>query len=688
MMDFMNNSAIVLDASAGVPGAAYVRYSSDLQSETSNIDQTQRCRDAAARQGCVIPEHLLFRDDAVSGRFMKNRPALQRLIAMAKQKPSPFVVLYVDSTSRLGRNISEVLQLAKVLKYNGVFLHIASTGLDSRNPAFEMVLTMMAMMDEVFLSELRAKVRGGMVGQVMRGFHPGGKCYGYRNEREDDYGRREVGGHAPLKGVRQVIDPEEAAIVLLIFKMYAEGNSYERIAKFLNSASILSPQRPRKGGIRSWCPSAIREMLLNERYRGTVNWGMTEKLKNPETAATEYRNRPASEWTTQYHEELRIVSDELWEKVRVQNGLVCEKHGPKKLGGMNRTETSRKYLFSGLLRCGVCGANMVISSGKAPNSFYGCPYHRKRGVCANKLTIKQSSLEEQLLGRIVARLRTPETLALLQEEFSRQVAVAATAEAAAAQKALGSHDGLRKENAALGGTVERLTDAIAQHGLSHALSAKLRQSEARMEEIRHLLAAKDKPAAPKIGTEETAEFLKRKVAELMEVLLGDPLCTKQELLKRIDQLVLTPEVRDGEEVYVVQGDMRLFAANDDVMLTNSGPGNGDQYTPLRITLDGFVLLPTKTLKERKRKEAAEAALAGSPNAGQAAISASDSIGHFTSKWFRKVRREVRCVTTEQSPFPISTKASRKPRMSWRVMASSVCFEQPFENSRRAYSYKV
>jgi hypothetical protein len=52
-------------------------------------------------------------------------------------------------------------------------------------------------------------------------------------------------------------------------------------------------------------------------------------------------------------------------------------------------------------------------------------------------------------------------------------------------------------------------------------------------------------------------------------------------------------------------------------------GNGEHYTSLRITLDGFVLLPTKTLKERKRKEAAEAALTGSPNAAEAAISATD-----------------------------------------------------------------
>lgn len=603
MIDFMNSSALVLDSSAGVPGAAYVRYSSDLSSETSSIDQTKRCRDAASRHGCVIPDHLVFRDDAISGRFMKNRPALQRLMAMAKLKPAPFVVLYIDSTSRLGRNLSEVLQIAKILKHNGIFLHIASTGLDSRNPAFEMVLTMMGLMDEVFISELAAKVRGGMHGQVMRGYHPAGRCYGYRNVREDDYERRGVGGHAAMKGVRQVIDPDEKAIVVMIFQMYADGNSYDRIAKFLNRTGVLSPGHFRKGGVQSWYPSLIAAMLVNERYRGTVIFGKTQTIKNPETGATESRKLPVSTWTVQYHEEMRIIPEPLWEAVRQQNRRVLEKHGPKKLGGMNRTDCSRQYIFSGPLRCGgrneegdVCGANIVICISDKYGAIYGCPIHRRGGDCENKLLIKQSSLEEQLLGAIVASLRAPESLTQLHDEFTRQLEQAAKDESTTARQALGNHDALRKESVSLRGTVERLTDAIAGHGLSHALSAKLRQSEVRMEEIARLLAVKDQPASQKIGAGETEEFLKRKVDELVEVLLGDPIRTKQELLKRIDKLVLTPEVRDGEDVYVVRGDVRLFAANDDVMLTNTGTRIGEHYTKLSISLDGFVLLPRKTYK--------------------------------------------------------------------------------------------
>ena len=620
MIDFINNSALVLDTSAGVPAAAYVRFSSPLQSETSSIDQIKRCRDAASRHGCEIPDRLIFRDDAISGRFMKNRPAMQQLIAMAELKPAPFVVIYADSTSRLGRNAAEVLHLAKRLKHNGIFLHIASTGLDSRNAAFEMVLTIMAMMDEMFVSELGAKIRGAMQGQVMRGYHPAGRCFGYRNVREEDYDRRKVDGHAAVKGVRQVIDPEEASIVYLIFKMYAEGNSYDRIAKFLNATGVRPPGYFRKGGIRLWYHSLIAAMLVNERYRGTVIFGKTQTLKNPESGATESRDLPASAWTIQHHEEMRIIPDELWEAVRLQNSRILEKHGPKKLGGMNRTDNSRRYVFSGPLRCGgrtdegdICGANIVVCISQAPNVFYGCPIHRRSGDCNNKLLIKQSSLEEQLLGAIVTRLRAPESLAQLHEEFARQLEQAEKDESANTRQAIGNHDALRKESVSLSGTVERLTDAIGEHGLSHALSAKLRQSEARMEEIAQLLAVKDKPASPKISAGEIKEFLKRKMDELVEVLLGDPIRTKQELLNRIDRLVLTPEVRDGKDVYVVQGDVRLFAANDDVMLTNSGPSTGEHYTKLCISLDGLALVPKKASTRPRRIDATHAASVETPS---------------------------------------------------------------------------
>ncbi len=68
------------------------------------------------------------------------------------------------------------------------------------------------------------------------------------------------------------------------------------------------------------------------------------------------------------------------------------------IGGMNRTTQSRAYLFSGLLTCSHCNARMIIiGGGKRGYIKYGCPSHRYKGVCDNRLTIRQDRLERQLL---------------------------------------------------------------------------------------------------------------------------------------------------------------------------------------------------------------------------------------------------------------------------------------------------
>lgn len=68
----------------------------------------------------------------------------------------------------------------------------------------------------------------------------------------------------------------------------------------------------------------------------------------------------------------RIVSDDLWERVQDQIEFVNERFGKRRVGGFSRTEQSKKYLFSGFLKCGLCGANMIVVSGNAYGSGYEC----------------------------------------------------------------------------------------------------------------------------------------------------------------------------------------------------------------------------------------------------------------------------------------------------------------------------
>ena len=526
---------------------------------------------------------------------MVGRDGLNDLIRLAKTNPRPFDIILIDDTSRLGRYLPDVMKVIDVLDNYGVSVYFVAQGLDSRQPGFRQILTLHAMMDEQYVFGLRDKVHRGQHGRILNGYIHGGKCYGYKNVPVEDPTRRGEYGRPAVIGVFQQVIPEEKAVIIRIFEMYAAGASYADIAKALNAEGVLSPQPPHKGKIRAWCPSGIREMLLNERYRGVVIWNRTQTIRNRETGRAERRPRSESEWVRVENPELRIVSDELWQEVREQNRRVREKYGSKRLGGMNRTKTSRLYLFSGLLECGLCGANMVIAGGQSPNARYGCPNHRYRGVCKNSVTIPQRKLERQLLAALAANLADPRLEEERVQALLNQLKARLDADARRAREAASQDSQLKEELAHLNKEQANLVEAIAQHGLSAGLSARLSSVENRISQIQRLRDAGVEPKVPEFTIKEVREFLKRKTQEFTNILVGNAETSRAQLQKRITKLVLTPKQTPEGSVFDVTGDVSLFQGNDDVMLTNSLEGIAQQYIAASISLAGVRLDPSMPL---------------------------------------------------------------------------------------------
>lgn len=566
-----------------------------MQRPTSNDDQIRQCRAAAEPKGWAVLDDFIRADSEITGQSMVGRDGLNDLIHLAKIKPRPFDIILIDDTSRLGRYLPDVLKVTDVLDNYGVSVYFAAQGLDSRQPGFRQIFTLHGMMDEQYVFGLRDKVHRGQEGRVRKGYVPGGKCYGYRNVPVEDPTRRGDYGRPAIIGVYQEVIPEEAAVIRRIFEMYATGSSYADVAKALNAEGTLSPQPPRKGKIRAWCPSAIREMLLNEKYRGVVVWNRTKTVRNRETGKTEKRPRPESEWVRVEVPELRIVSDQLWESAREQNRRVREKHGPKRLGGMNRTVASRQYLFSSLLECGLCNANMVIVGGQPPNAQYGCPNHRYRGVCENSVRIPQRKLEQQLLAALSANLLDPRLEEERVQSFHDELKATLAAETRRTREAASQDSQLKEELAGLKKEQENLVDGIAKHGFSLALSARLAAVESRIAQIQKLRNAGVEPKVPEFTTEEIREFVQRKSQEFANILAGDAAIAREQLRKRITKLVLTPRQTQDGSVFEVTGDVSLFQGNGDVMLTNSLEGIAEHYIDASISLAGVILAPSLPL---------------------------------------------------------------------------------------------
>src|SRR5580698_1713145 len=218
-----------------IRGCIYARYSSDLQSLTSISDQVRKCLEGAERMACVVPEELIITDAEISGAGT-DRPGFQRLLSLIHTRPRPFDLLLVDDTSRISRRQADQANFLDELRFAGIRFIAVSQGIDSAHEQADVLMTVHGLVDALYIKELAKKTHRGLEGRALEGFHTGGRCFGYRNETTPE-------------GVRLVVDPAEATIVILIFESFADGMSLKSIAKKLNADGI-PPPRLRKGKVR------------------------------------------------------------------------------------------------------------------------------------------------------------------------------------------------------------------------------------------------------------------------------------------------------------------------------------------------------------------------------------------------------------------------------------------------------
>jgi site-specific DNA recombinase len=569
--------------------AIYARYSSDLQRPTSIDDQNRKCAEECQRRGWTLADEWIVADREQSGASLAGRNALNALKEAAKRTPRPFDGIIIDDTSRFGRNLGDVLKLADTFQHYGVFLLFVSPPLDSRDPLFRQVLIFQGMMDERYLGDLRHKVRRGMEGRVLKKFVVGGRCYGYKNVPVEDPSRRGEYGRPAVIGVSLEIVNEEADVIRQIFELYANGNTLSAVSKLLNGRGVAPPNAGKSRRRSGWSSFTIREMLRRNKYRGIHTWGRKYEVRDPETGQKQWRYRPEEEVLSIPVPEWRIVSDELWE--RVQSQITLRDHfGIKRIGGFNRTEQSKTYLFSGLLKC-PCGHNIVIASGQGSRVRYGCPEHRYNGLCKNDLTIRKDRLEEQLIDFLVGRLLRPEMLEYALTRFNEQVRTRIK-EIEHLQKGSVETGNLKDEKVRLTKQAENLGEAIAENGSrqSPTLSSLLRKIEAQVEAINARLEGPKEIERKLISKDEARTFVLQKARDLQTLLKGDPLIAKQTLRKHIKQLILAPKQSPAGPVFEVTGDLDLFTDGSGVVQSVSVVGYAQHYT-FTLSLSGLQLKP-------------------------------------------------------------------------------------------------
>jgi site-specific DNA recombinase len=229
----------------------------------------------------------------------------------------------MDECSRMARKLKDILGLTDILKHVGVKVIL---WLDSDDPNFSTLLTLYGMVAEQNSARLRDRVRRGQEGRVRQGLTSGSRCFGYGSEMAPDPAKPQAQSRTDMLGTRWVIVPSEAAAIVRIHEMYADGMSDHQICLKLNEEKVPAARKPRIGSQDTvWNCTLIKRILRNEKYIGKLTRNKTTQVIHPVTEKTETRKNPPEMWVHKEVPELRIVSDELWSRTQERLKIVNEK---------------------------------------------------------------------------------------------------------------------------------------------------------------------------------------------------------------------------------------------------------------------------------------------------------------------------------------------------------------------------
>ncbi len=530
----------------------YTRFSSDHQHPASLDDQQLVCQRYANHQGWRILAEHVYSDAALSGMGVQHRPAYQRLLAALARTPSPFDVLLVDDLSRLSRDAAEILRLVRLLQEMGLKLISVADGIETGTKLSKLCVSVKAIINEVYLDDLRDRTLRGLQGRFARGLHTGGRIYGYRSVPvPDPAGRIDAAGHPLTLGAQLTVDPAEAHIVRQIYGWFIQGLGLRTIADRLNTQTIPFPaQSTQRGGKRKgWASSAVRVILKNEKYRGRWVYGRRLFFKDPLTGRRRARLRPSTDWHVAEHADLRIVSEDLWASVESRfqklEIIYAPRHADGRLNGRQRGSPSRRAaLFSGLLTCQVCGGGLVVVSGnlQKQNGRYGCGFHRNKGpqICGNGLTVKVTTVERRLVNAIQTQVLSPEALAYLVQAVNERLQVLSTEQD-------GTHQRIEGELQQIEGELHNIQRAILAGLVGETTAGLLKDRETRRTTLRQQLQGRQRrgvrPPQP-----VTLSTMRTRLEDLYGLLSGDSVQVNAFFREHLTSIVCSP-MEDGDQQF-------------------------------------------------------------------------------------------------------------------------------------------
>lgn len=296
--------------------------------------------------GSLIPERNRFRE-IVSGETIAARPEMQKVLRLIEQ-PCFRAILIVEP-QRLSRgDLEDIGRLSKLLRYTGTIVITLQYSYDLTDERDRDYFERELKRGNEYLEYSKRIMMNGRGLSAERGNYVGSrKPYGYERVFRKEGNRK----YPTLE-----IIPEEAEIVRIIFRMYADGNGATKICTHLNKIGI----KPQRGEL--WTPPTVYSILDNPLYNGKIKFGYRKTVRIVEDGEIHTRLPRNADCPVYEGRHEAIIDDALFQAVRVRRQA---RDVPKV-----KVSAQLQNPLSGLIYCS-CGRMMIRRpfSGKAADRY-------------------------------------------------------------------------------------------------------------------------------------------------------------------------------------------------------------------------------------------------------------------------------------------------------------------------------
>jgi DNA invertase Pin-like site-specific DNA recombinase len=359
-----------------IPCAIYTRKSNaeGLDMEFNSLDAQREAGEAfiASQRGeglVAMPEH--YDDGGFSGGNVE-RPALQRLLADVKAGRIGAVITY--KVDRLSRSLLDFAKLMEVFEQHGVSFISVTQQFNSATSMGRLTLNVLLSFAQFEREVIGERIRDKIAMQKAKGKNCGGvPPLGY-----------DIADH------KLIVNHAEAETVRHIFQRFTQlGSATQLVRELKNDGLRTKSWTTVKGKTREGRPFdklQLYRLLQNRKYIGEVTHG--DKIYPGEHDA--------------------IIEHALWEKTQAI-------FSANRRIRANATRTETPGVLKGVLKCGHCGATMILTYTRKKARtyrYYVCATAHKNGhdACPVK-TASAGDIEEAVAERVRAVLRDPEHIA-------------------------------------------------------------------------------------------------------------------------------------------------------------------------------------------------------------------------------------------------------------------------------------